>query len=106
MAGTSASVPEQAVAVRRGSRALGLCVLCTLLFLTFLDNTIVSVGLGNVQAGLHAGVAGLQWVVQQVIQAAYDAFAAGLHAALYLSAGLVIGAGLLSVITLRRPGTG
>jgi EmrB/QacA subfamily drug resistance transporter len=33
------------------------------LFLTFLDNTIVSVALGNVQQQLHAGVAGLQWVV-------------------------------------------
>jgi len=63
MAGTAASVPEQAVAVRRGSRGLALGVLCTLLFLTFLDNTIVSVGLGSVQADLHAGVADLQWVV-------------------------------------------
>jgi hypothetical protein len=27
----------------------------------------------------------------------------GLHAALYLSAGLVIGAGLLTAVTLRRP---
>ena len=42
-------------------------------------------------------------LVQQVIQAAYDAFSAGLHAALYLSAGLVIGAGLLSAVTLGRP---
>lgn len=63
MAGTAASVPEQAVAVRRGSRGLALGVLCTLLFLTFLDNTIVSVGLGSVQGDLHAGVADLQWVV-------------------------------------------
>ena len=37
--------------------------MCTLLFLTFLDNTIVSVGLGSVQADLHAGVLALQWVV-------------------------------------------
>ena len=63
MAGTAASIPGQAVAVRRGSRALALGVLCTLLFLTFLDNTIVSVGLGSVQGDLHAGVADLQWVV-------------------------------------------
>jgi EmrB/QacA subfamily drug resistance transporter len=33
------------------------------LFLTFLDNTIVSVGLANVQSDLHAGVTSLQWVV-------------------------------------------
>jgi EmrB/QacA subfamily drug resistance transporter len=38
-------------------------VLCTVLFLTFLDNTIVSVALGSVQSGLHAGVSSLQWVV-------------------------------------------
>jgi EmrB/QacA subfamily drug resistance transporter len=31
--------------------------------LTFLDNTIVSVGLANVQSDLHAGVTSLQWVV-------------------------------------------
>ena len=35
----------------------------TVLFLTFLDNTIVSVALGSVQADLHAGVSALQWVV-------------------------------------------
>ena len=46
-----------------GSRPVALAVLCTLLFLTFLDNTIVSVGLGSVQADLHAGVLALQWIV-------------------------------------------
>jgi EmrB/QacA subfamily drug resistance transporter len=40
-----------------------LAVLCTVLFLTFLDNTIVSVALGSVQGELHAGVTALQWVV-------------------------------------------
>ena len=44
-------------------RPVALTVLCTLLFLTFLDNTVVSVGLGSVQADLHAGVLALQWVV-------------------------------------------
>jgi len=29
---------------QRGGRAVALAILCTLLFLTFLDNTIVSVG--------------------------------------------------------------
>jgi len=33
------------------------------LFLTFLDNTVVSVALGSVQSDLHAGVTYLQWVV-------------------------------------------
>ena len=42
-------------------------------------------------------------VVQQVINAAYHAFGAGLHAALYLAAGLVICAGVLAAITLRSP---
>jgi EmrB/QacA subfamily drug resistance transporter len=44
-------------------RASGLATLCFVLFLTFLDNTIVSVVLAGVQSGLHAGVSGLQWVV-------------------------------------------
>src|SRR5579872_1600438 len=56
---------------RRGSRdaasprnsALALAALCTLLFLTFLDNTVVSVGLGSIQTDLSASVADLQWVV-------------------------------------------
>ncbi len=57
-------LPEgEAVAIRYGGRSLALAVLCVVLFLTFLDNTIVSIALGNVQTQLHAGVAGLQWVV-------------------------------------------
>jgi EmrB/QacA subfamily drug resistance transporter len=61
----SASLPVSgpAVAPRRGGRALALAVLCTILFLTFLDNTVVSVALGSVQSSLHAGVTVLQWVV-------------------------------------------
>jgi EmrB/QacA subfamily drug resistance transporter len=42
---------------------IALSTLCAVLFLTFLDNTIVSVGLANVQSDLHAGVTSLQWVV-------------------------------------------
>ncbi len=34
-----------------------------MLFLTFLDNTVVSVGLADVQSTLHAGITSLQWVV-------------------------------------------
>jgi EmrB/QacA subfamily drug resistance transporter len=41
----------------------GMAVLCFVLFLTFLDNTIISATLSNVQSDLHAGVTQLQWVV-------------------------------------------
>jgi EmrB/QacA subfamily drug resistance transporter len=54
---------ERAAEVLRGGRGLALAVLAAVLFLTFLDNTIVSVALGSVQADLHAGVSALQWVV-------------------------------------------
>lgn len=54
---------EPGAVPRRGGRSLALASLCTLLFLTFLDNTVVSVALGNVQTDLHAGVSALQWVV-------------------------------------------
>src|SRR6202453_3481028 len=48
-----------------GSRAqsAALATLCIVLFLTFLDNTVVSVGLADVQSSLHAGITSLQWVV-------------------------------------------
>jgi MFS family permease len=49
--------------VRRGGRPVALTVLMVVLFLTFLDNTVVSVALGSVQSTLHAGVTALQWVV-------------------------------------------
>jgi EmrB/QacA subfamily drug resistance transporter len=45
------------------AQKIALATLCAVLFLTFLDNTIVSVGLANVQSDLHAGVTSLQWVV-------------------------------------------
>ena len=47
----------------RGGRSLALAVLCVILFLTFLDNTVVSVALGSIQQQMHAGVSSLQWVV-------------------------------------------
>ena len=49
--------------VARGGRSLALATLCTLLFLTFLDNTVVSVALGDIQTSLKANVTELQWVV-------------------------------------------
>jgi EmrB/QacA subfamily drug resistance transporter len=48
--------------VRTGSRA-ALASVCAVLFLTFLDTTIVSVALASIQSRLHAGVSSLQWVV-------------------------------------------
>ncbi|HEY3906128.1 MAG TPA: MFS transporter [Streptosporangiaceae bacterium] len=57
---TFAATGTQAVARRR---PLALATLCTVLFLTFLDTTIVSVALASIQTNLHAGVSGLQWVV-------------------------------------------
>jgi len=45
------------------AQAVALATLCVVLFLTFLDNTVVSVGLANIQSDLHAGVSSLQWVV-------------------------------------------
>jgi EmrB/QacA subfamily drug resistance transporter len=53
----------EAATALRGGRSLALAVLCVILFLTFLDNTVVSVALGNIQQQLHAGVSALQWVV-------------------------------------------
>ncbi|HUN36913.1 MAG TPA: MFS transporter [Trebonia sp.] len=44
-------------------RPLALASLCTILFLTFLDNTVVSVALASIQQDLHGGVSALQWVV-------------------------------------------
>ena len=63
--GSSASLPATArrPAARSGGQALALAVLCTILFLTFLDNTVVSVALGSIQTDLGAGVSALQWVV-------------------------------------------
>ena len=42
---------------------MALAAVCTLLFLTFLDNTIVAVALGDIQEDTHAGVQSLQWIV-------------------------------------------
>jgi hypothetical protein len=49
--------------VARGGQRLVLAMLCTLLFLTFLDDTVVSVALCDLQTSLRAGVTDLQWVV-------------------------------------------
>jgi EmrB/QacA subfamily drug resistance transporter len=68
-AGTSTSLPPAGPAragpIRAPGRGRGaaLVAVCAVLFLTFLDTTIVSVALADVQARLHAGVTQLQWVV-------------------------------------------
>jgi EmrB/QacA subfamily drug resistance transporter len=48
---------------RRAARPAALATVLAVLFLTFLDTTIVSVTLGDVQADLGAGVISLQWVI-------------------------------------------
>jgi MFS family permease len=45
------------------SRSAALTTVLAILFLTFLDTTIVSVALGNIQYDLGAGVIPLQWVL-------------------------------------------
>ena len=53
------------IAVWRGrhARSAALAALCAILFLTFLDNTIVSVALAGIQTSLRVSVTGLQWIV-------------------------------------------
>ena len=48
---------------RDRANSVALAALCLLLFLTFLDNTVVSVGLGSLQTDLQASIAQLQWVI-------------------------------------------
>jgi MFS family permease len=59
MADTLAHTAAGMLTSRR--RPLALASLCTLLFLTFLDNTVVSVALASIQSDLHGGVSALQW---------------------------------------------
>ena len=42
---------------------LSLAILSLVLFVTFLDNTIVAAALSDIQTSLHAGITSLQWVV-------------------------------------------
>lgn len=48
---------------RLTSNRRSLVIICVILFLTFLDNTIVSVVLSSIQSSLSAGVQDLQWIV-------------------------------------------
>jgi EmrB/QacA subfamily drug resistance transporter len=56
-------VPEMAVRLGTMRRRLGLGTLLLVLFLTFMDNTVISVTLANVQSTLHTGISQLQWVI-------------------------------------------
>src|SRR5579884_661370 len=48
---------------QRHAREAALAAVCAILFLTFLDNTIVSVALADIQSSLSVSVSGLQWIV-------------------------------------------
>ena len=48
---------------QRHARGAALAAVCAVLFLTFLDNTVVSVALANIQTDLNSSVSGLQWIV-------------------------------------------
>ncbi len=61
MAESPGPPPVTAQVLRR--RPIALATVCAVLFLTFLDTTIVSVALASIQSSLHAGVSALQWVV-------------------------------------------
>lgn len=52
-------VTEQGTARPR----LSLAILSLVLFVTFLDNTVVAAALADIQTSLHAGITALQWVV-------------------------------------------
>jgi hypothetical protein len=73
-------------------------------FQSIVVNAIETGGVPPSGTTSSAGGAGNAALVQQVINAAYHAFGVGLHAALYLAAGLVLGAGILTILTLRPPG--
>ena len=49
--------------IKNSAPRRSLVVICLILFVTFLDNTIVSVVLSSVQSSLAVGVTDLQWIV-------------------------------------------
>ena len=59
----AAAVPASIAGTGWRGRSVALATLCTLMFLTFLDNTVVSVALASIRSDLQAGVSSLQWVV-------------------------------------------
>ena len=57
------SSEEVGLHLSRMRRRLDLATLLLVLFLTFMDNTVISVTLANVQSTLHTGISQLQWVI-------------------------------------------
>jgi EmrB/QacA subfamily drug resistance transporter len=57
------NLEEAELHLSRMRRQLGLATLLLVLFLTFMDNTVISVTLANVQSTLHTGISQLQWVI-------------------------------------------
>ena len=55
--------PEAEFSISLMRRRLGLATLLLVLFLTFMDNTVISVTLADVQMRLHTGISQLQWVI-------------------------------------------
>ena len=69
---------------------------------SFHAEAITDIETGTIPKNANYGI--FQHLVDEVLGAAYAAFKDGLDAALYLSGGLVVAAGLLALITLRsRP---
>src|SRR5579862_9531562 len=61
---TAPSDVGDATATAAGVRPhFAIAALLSVLFLTFLDNTVISAALSDVQSQLHSGVTDLQWVV-------------------------------------------
>ena len=54
---------EIGIRLRPMRRRLGLATLLLVLFLTLMDNTVISVTLANVKSTLHTGISQLQWVI-------------------------------------------
>src|SRR3984893_11893945 len=56
-------VPQPEPQPSRRRRLLILAICCMSLVIVALDNTIVNIALPSIQRDLHAGVSGLQWVI-------------------------------------------
>jgi EmrB/QacA subfamily drug resistance transporter len=61
--GTGVATPTRGSGGDPRAPHFGMAVISFILFLTFLDNTVISATLSDVQSSLHAGVSQLQWVV-------------------------------------------
>ncbi len=96
---------------KRVPRAIALGTVLAVLFLTFLDTTIVTVTLGNIQYSLGAGVIPLQWVVNaySLVFASLMLFAGSLGDRLGRKRLMLIGIAVFcagSVLSAVAPGIG